>query len=169
MSTYNPPNSEEYSKSQIKGIHLGDFIYWDEEKQTEFIKSTYGWKETHVEGTYKRYKSAECIMPGVHDFANYLKRGYGRASFHASADVRAGIVTREEAFENLVPMDSVVPKALDYYSSITGISREEFINTLRMQRHPALGTQEIPITENNMDYKPPRLFIDDLREWIKDE
>ena len=169
LSTYNPPNSEEYSKSQIKGIHLGDFIYWDEEKQTEFIKSTYGWKETHVEGTYKRYKSAECIMPGVHDFANYLKRGYGRASFHASADVRAGIVTREEAFENLVPMDSVVPKALDYYSSITGISREEFINTLRMQRHPALGTQEIPITENNMDYKPPRLFIDDLREWIKDE
>ena len=54
-------------------IHLGDYIYWDDEKQTEFIKKEYGWKETEMEGTYKRYKSVECIMAGVHDFACYLK------------------------------------------------------------------------------------------------
>lgn len=169
MSTYTTPNAEEYANAKINGIHLGDYIYWDEEKQTEYIKEKYGWKETHVEGTYKRYKSAECIMPGVHDFANYLKRGYGRASFHASADVRAGIVTRDEAFEKLVPLDAVVPKALDYYSEITGVSREEFIETISELKHPALGKQEVPVTENTMSYKTPRLFIDDLRAWIQDE
>jgi N-acetyl sugar amidotransferase len=169
MSTYITPDAEEYATAQINGIHLGDYMYWDDEKQTEFIKEEYGWKETNIEGTYKRYKSAECIMPGVHDFANYLKRGYGRASFHASADVRAGIVTRDEAFEKLVPLDAVVPKVLDYYSEITGISRVEFIETISELRHPALGKQEVPIIENTMNYKTPRLFIDDLRDWIEDE
>jgi N-acetyl sugar amidotransferase len=169
LEIYRTPNSAEYAEAQISGIHLGDYIFWDEERQTEFIKQEYGWKETHVEGTYKRYKSAECIMPGVHDFANYLKRGYGRASFHASADVRAGIINREEAFEKLTPLDSVVPKALEYYSEITGINLEKFIETVSKQKHPALQDQNIPITKNTMEYKPPRLFIDDLRDWVSNE
>jgi N-acetyl sugar amidotransferase len=169
LGTFQTPNSAQYADSGIHGIHLGDYIYWDDERQTEFIKNEYGWKDTSIEGTYKRYKSAECIMPGVHDFANYLKRGYGRASFHASADVRAGIVTRDEAFEKYVPLDSVVPRALDYFSEITGITREEFVNTLFNQRHKALGDQELPIIENQNGLSRPTLFIEDLRRWVTNE
>ena len=169
LSTYQTPDAASYEKAQIKGIHLGNYIYWDDERQTEFIKKEYGWRETKIEGTYKRYKSAECIMPGVHDFANYLKRGYGRASFHASADVRAGIISRDEAFEKLVPLDAVEPKALDYYSEITGISKEEFASTLRNLRHKALGDEELPIVQNNEGYRKPTLFIEDLRRWIENE
>ena len=169
LGTYQTPDSATYEEAQIQGIHLGNYIYWDDERQTEFIKQEYDWRETKIEGTYKRYKSAECIMPGVHDFANYLKRGYGRASFHASADVRAGLINREEAFEKLTPLDSVVPKALEYYSKITGINRDEFIETVSQLKHPALQDQSIPITENSMDYKPPRLFVEDLRDWISNE
>ena len=169
LGTFQTPNSAQYADSGIHGIHIGDYIYWDDERQTEFIKNEYGWKDTSIEGTYKRYKSAECIMPGVHDFANYLKRGYGRASFHASADVRAGIVTRDEAFEKYVPLDSVVPRALDYFSEITGITREEFVNTLFNQRHKALGDQELPILENQNGLSRPTLFIEDLRRWVDNE
>ncbi len=169
LGTYRTPDAASYEKAQIQGIHLGNYIYWDDERQTEFIKQEYGWRETNIEGTYKRYKSAECIMPGVHDFANYLKRGYGRASFHASADVRAGIISRDEAFEKLVPLDAIEPKALDYYSEITGISKEEFVNTLRNQRHKALGNTELPIVPNTEQYRKPTLFIEDLKRWIEDE
>jgi N-acetyl sugar amidotransferase len=169
LGTYQTPDADSYEKAKIKGIHLGNYIYWDDERQTEFIKKEYGWRETKIEGTYKRYKSAECIMPGVHDFANYLKRGYGRASFHASADVRAGIISRDEAFEKLVPLDAVEPKALDYYSEITGISKEEFASTLRSLRHKALGDEELPVVQNNESYRKPTLFIDDLRRWIENE
>jgi N-acetyl sugar amidotransferase len=169
LGTYRTPDAASYEKAQIQGIHLGNYIYWDDERQTEFIKQEYGWRETNIEGTYKRYKSAECIMPGVHDFANYLKRGYGRASFHASADVRAGIISRDEAFEKLVPLDAIEPKALDYYSEITGISKEEFVNTLRNQRHKALGNTELPIVQNTEQYRKPTLFIEDLKRWIEDE
>jgi len=169
LETYKTPTASEYENANIFGIHLGDYIFWDEERQTEFIIDEYGWKETKIEGTYKRYKSAECIMPGVHDYANYLKRGYGRASFHASADVRAGIISREDAFEKLVPLDSVVPQGLDYYSEITGIEREEFERILGEQRHASLGSQELKITENPRNYKKPTLFIDDLRRWVESE
>lgn len=169
LETFRTPSAGEYEDANIFGIHLGDYIFWDEERQTEFIIDEYGWKETRIEGTYKRYKSAECIMPGVHDYANYLKRGYGRATFHASADVRAGIISREEAFEKLVPLDSVVPQGLDYYSEITGIERDEFERILGEQRHSALGSQELKITENPRNYKKPTLFIDDLRRWVESE
>ncbi len=169
LAGYQQPDAKAYSSANIQGIHLGDYIFWDEERQTEFVKEVYGWKETNIEGTYKRYKSAECIMPGVHDFACYLKRGYGRASFHASNDVRAGLVTREEAFESLVPLDSVEPNALAYYSSITGISREEFIQALEGQKLDSLKGISLPIVENPNKDASPRLFIDDLRKWIESD
>jgi hypothetical protein len=167
LETYQQPSAESYNGAGIEGIHLGDYIFWDEERQTEFVKSQYGWKETNVEGTYKRYKSAECIMPGVHDFACYLKRGYGRASFHASNDVRAGLITREEAFESLVPLDQVEPNALEFYSSITGISREEFISALEGQRHESLKGINLPIVENPNKGNKPKLFIDELKGWVE--
>ena len=167
LKMYEPLSSKQYSDAGIQGIHLGDYIFWDEERQTEFVKETYGWKETYIEGTYKRYKSAECIMPGVHDFACYLKRGYGRASFHASSDVRAGLVTREEAFEELVPLDQVVPNALSYYSEITGISQEEFIQKLNSKKHKSLLGVSLPIVENPNPEKTPKLFINELKEWIE--
>jgi N-acetyl sugar amidotransferase len=167
LSVYQQPDKDSYSLAGIQGIHLGDYIFWDEERQTEFVKETYGWKETNIEGTYKRYKSAECIMPGVHDFACYLKRGYGRASFHASNDVRAGLVTREEAFEELVPMDQIEPNALSYYSKITGITREEFIDIVGSQKHESLKGVQLPIVENPNKDNSPKLFIEDLKRWIE--
>ena len=51
-------------------------MFWDMEKQSEFIIKEYGWKEDKVEGTYKRYKSVECKMPG-HDYSKFIKRGFG--------------------------------------------------------------------------------------------
>ena len=33
-------------------------------------------ERTQMEGAYKGYKSAECIMSGLHDFTCYLKRGW---------------------------------------------------------------------------------------------
>jgi N-acetyl sugar amidotransferase len=167
LNMYEPLTSKQYSDAGIQGIHLGDYIFWDEERQTEFVKEAYGWKETYIEGTYKRYKSAECIMPGVHDFACYLKRGYGRASFHASSDVRAGLVTREDAFEELVPLDQVIPNALSYYSEITGISQEEFIQKLDSKKHNSLLGVSLPIVENPNPERSPKLFINELREWIE--
>ena len=126
----NPP-TEELEKAKVKGIHLGEYIFWDSERQVEFIKKHYGWKENDVQGTYKKYKSVECIMAGVHDYAKFIKRGYGRATDHACDDVRHGLLTREEAFEILKKVDPVEPENLKKYLEITGMSKEEFIKILK--------------------------------------
>ncbi len=128
------PKPEEIERVGVVGIHLGDYIFWDDERQVEFIKKVYGWKEDYVEGTYKRYKSVECIMSGVHDFTKFLKRGYGRATDHASQDVRYGLLTRKEAFKLIKEYDPKKPDSLDYYLKITGYSEKEFFKIMKSHR-----------------------------------
>jgi len=126
LAPFKLPSADEVAEVGIVGIHLGDYLFWDDERQMEFIRDQYGWREDHVEGTFKRYKSVECVMAGVHDYTKFLKRGFGRGTDHASMDVRAGLLTRDEAFELAKKHDSERPAGLDYYLRITGFTEAEF-------------------------------------------
>ena len=142
---FNVPTLEEVERVGVYGVHLGDFIFWDEERQTEFIREEYGWKETEMEGAYKGYKSAECIMAGVHDFTCYLKRGYGRTTFQACLDVRSGLMTREEGFNLAKKIDSERPGALDYFLKITEMSEAKFYETMTELKHLKLIDIDVPV------------------------
>jgi N-acetyl sugar amidotransferase len=139
------PSQAELDSVGVWWINLGDYIFWDDERQAEFLHDTYGWKETRMEGTYKRYKSVEDIMSGMHDFTCYLKRGYGRCTVQASLDVRNGLLTREEAFTLIREYDTERPEALDYYLEITGTTEAEFYETMKKQRVPKMKNIDIPI------------------------
>jgi N-acetyl sugar amidotransferase len=134
LAPFRLPSVEEIEQVGVVGIHLGDYLFWDDERQMEFVRDVYGWREDHVEGAYKRYKSVECRMAGVHDYTKFLKRGFGRGTDHASADVRAGLVTREEAFELAKAADTERPSALDYYLQVTGVTEEEFQSVMSDHR-----------------------------------
>jgi N-acetyl sugar amidotransferase len=134
LQPFELPSAEDCERIGLVGIHLGDFIFWDGERQMEFVRDTYGWREDRVEGTYKRYKSVECRMAGVHDYSKFIKRGFGRGTDHASQDLRAGLLTREEAFELAKKLDTERPEALDYYLDITGLTEEEFVRVLKSLR-----------------------------------
>lgn len=136
------PSIEDCERVGVVGIHLGNYIFWDEERQAEFVRETYGWREDSVEGTYKGYKSVECRMPGVHDYSKFLKRGFGRTTDHASSDVRAGLLTREEGFELIKRIDSKRPHALDEYLQVTGYTEEEFRKILKEKRE--LNAKALP-------------------------
>ena len=131
---YTLPSVEEIEKEEIIGIHLGDYMFWDDESQMEFVRDNYGWEEDKVEGSYKGYKSVECIMEGVHVYSNLIKRGYGRATYHASEDVRKGLLLRSEGFELGKKHDTERPKVLDYYLGITGYKEEEFEQVIKKTR-----------------------------------
>jgi len=135
---FETPSVDECEAIGLHGIHLGDFLFWDDERQMEFVRDTYGWHETEMEGTYKCYKSAECIMAGVHDYTCYLKRGFGRGTVHASQDVRAGLLTREEGFELAQKYDPERPHALDFYLKETGYTEQEFREVMDGHRHPQI-------------------------------
>lgn len=134
MTPFQPPSLEELERVGVVRIFLGDYMFWDAERQTEFVVKEYGWCEDDVEGTYKRYKSVECIMPGVHDYAKFIKRGFGRGTDFANQDVRAGLMTREEGFEIAKQYDSRRPDALDHFLEITGMTEDEFIEAVKRLR-----------------------------------
>ena len=110
-------------------------------------------QETEIEGTYKGYKSAECIMPGMHDFTNYLKRGYGRSTYQASVDVRNGLLSREEGFELANKYDMEIPESLEYYLKITGMSKEEFYKLMKEKRLDEIKNIELPVIQKTRKNK----------------
>lgn len=130
LSPWMYPDRERLRQSRVRYIHLGDYFFWDEERQVEFVKRNYEWMEASVENAYKGYKSVECVMAGVHDYANFVKRGIGRSTVQASTDVRRGLLTREEGFELAKAFDTQRPHALDFYLKLTGLSEAEFEQTL---------------------------------------
>ena len=125
LSNWSYPSHKELFKFDPYIIHLGQYIFWDEQKNIDFVSKYFGWKNTKAENTYKGYKSNECTMAGVHDYLNFLKRGIGRASVHASDDVRRGLITREQGFELIKKHDIQKPHALEYYKKITGLKNKD--------------------------------------------
>ncbi|QQG37324.1 MAG: N-acetyl sugar amidotransferase [Micavibrio aeruginosavorus] len=153
LAPFRLPSYEEIKNKGVIALHLGNYVFWDGEKQTEILRDRYGWKEDRVEGTYKQYKSVECVMPGVHDFTKFLKRGYGRGTDFAAQDRRAGLMTREEANELVREYDPVEPEALEYYLEITGYSREEFYAIMDKQREKLGVLSKEEIAAALEDYK----------------
>lgn len=125
LSNWSYPNQRYLKKFSPEIIHLGQFMFWDEQKNIDFVSKHFGWTNSMVENTYKGYKSNECVMAGVHDYINFLKRGIGRATVHASDDVRRGLITREQGFNLIKEHDIKKPHAMTYYKKITGLNDKE--------------------------------------------
>lgn len=134
MSPWIYPSPEVLGRTKVRYVHLGDYFFWDEERQVEFIKRNFEWMDSRVENTYKGYKSVECVMAGVHDYTNFIKRGVGRGTIHAAEDIRRGLLTREEGCELAKKFDAERPHALDFYLSLTGFSEDELETTLKEAR-----------------------------------
>lgn len=143
INSFELPSLEDMETVGVVGLHLGDFIFWDPERQVEFIKKEYGWQEDIIEGSYKRYKSVECIMEGMHSYTKFLKRGFGRATDHASQDVRTGLLTREEGFELAKRYDTERPDVLEFLLKETGLTETEFNEIMKKHREQNIGKQGI--------------------------
>jgi N-acetyl sugar amidotransferase len=130
LSKWFYPEKKSLENSKIRYLHLGNYMFWDEEKQVEFIVNNYEWMNSRVENSFKGYKSTECVMAGLHDYSNFIKRGIGRGTVQASDDIRRGLLTREEGIELAKKHDTQRPHALDFYLEITGHTEQEFESIL---------------------------------------
>jgi hypothetical protein len=63
---------------------------------------------------------------GVHDLLKFIKFGYGRASDHASKDIRTGYMTRAQGIEMVRKYDHVVSNDLYHWLDYVGLSLDEF-------------------------------------------
>ena len=126
------PSDEEIIGAGVRGIYIGNFFKWDPNRQTELVRERYGWKtsERPFERTYRRSSNLDDRYEnGVHDLLKFIKFGYGRASDHASKDIRTGYMTREQGIEMVRKYDHVVSSDLPYWLDYVGMSESEFWTT----------------------------------------
>lgn len=143
LEFYELPSDEALNELGLVGLFLGDYIDWDGKKNAEFIKKEYGWHGAEYgqsndgyiapygpvcEGTYEDFENTECKMPGVHDYLKFLKLGYGRASDHASMDIRRGLMTREKAMEKIEEYDGKRPSSLYWLLGYMEMTENEFLD-----------------------------------------
>ena len=123
------PTDEEVLRVGVRGLYVGNFFKWDPNANTKLMQEKYGWKEAEkpFERTYRRMSNLDDRYEnGIHDLLKFIKFGYGRASDHASKDIRTGYMSREEGIEMVRKHDHVVSSDLYYWLDYVGISEDEF-------------------------------------------
>ena len=85
---------------------------------------------------------------GVHDLLKFIKFGYGRATDHASKDIRTGYLTRDEGIKMVKKYDHVVSSDLDYWLDYVKMSKDEF-----WQIADTFRSNKVWWIENNKWYK----------------
>jgi N-acetyl sugar amidotransferase len=126
------PSDQEIIENNVRGLYIGNYFKWDPNFQTELVKNRYGWME-YAKGFQRTYRKMSNLDDryenGVHDLLKFIKFGYGRASDHASKDVRTGYISRDQAINYVRHYDHVVSDDLYHWLEYVEMSEEEFWTT----------------------------------------
>ena len=145
------PNDKEIEKLGIRGIFMGNYLYWDSEKNLKKAKEL-GFKEnpTPYERTYRKFSNVDDIHEnGIKDYLKFIKFGYGRCTDHTSKDIRLNSLSRKEGIKLVKKYDHVKPReSLEYFLNMVNISEEEFDKVADSFRDPRVWW-----IENNMWWK----------------
>ena len=123
------PSDEEILRVGVRGIYIGNFFKWDPNWHAQMVQKKYDWKPAPqpFERTYRRFSNLDDRYEnGIHDLLKFIKFGYGRASDHASKDIRTGYMTREQGVEMVKKYDHVVSSDLQYWLDYVDMSEQEF-------------------------------------------
>jgi len=129
LAPYMYPTKEELDAIGTKSISLGNYISWNQEKQTEIIKKELDWQEDEVESLYPNtlsYDKVECMFTGIRDYIKFLKRGFSRITHRTTIDIKQGKMTRDEALGLINKYEKRKPKSLSVFLEYICMSEDEF-------------------------------------------
>ncbi len=139
MQAFTYPTDAQLETAAIRGIYLGNYIRWDAQKQIELMIELYDYETADQERTFNKYETVHCHhSAGTHDYIKFLKYGYGKASDHASRDIRLKRMTREDGIEFVKKYQNKRPKDLDLFLSWIGMNEKEFFTTIDHFRHKSI-------------------------------
>lgn len=129
LKPYIYPSDEEIKNVGITAIFLGSYIKWDIFKQLELVKKLGFCEDNEIrEGTYDSWENLDVKFTSFHDYFKFLKFGFGRATDHASIEIRYGRITREKGLELVKKHEGKIPlKYLDEFLKEAEISYDQFI------------------------------------------
>jgi N-acetyl sugar amidotransferase len=133
------PSDDDLFDLEIRGIHLNNYIEWDPNTNTELIIKEYGWRQSSkkFDRTYRVFSNLDDIHEnGAHDYLKFIKFGYGRCTDHASKDIRAGKMTRDEGIKLVREYDSNRPSDLDRWLAYVDMSEDDWNSHCDTLRDP---------------------------------
>ena len=141
LTPYFYPLDEEINKVGVTGIFLGSYFFWDAKKQLEIIlQNGFSLKtDGPVEGTYTNYENLDEKMHGLHDYLKYVKYGFGRATDHASIDIRNNRLTRKQGLEKVIEFDGKYPHyGIKTFIKYSGMAKKEIDTIIDSFTNPIL-------------------------------
>jgi N-acetyl sugar amidotransferase len=133
------PSDEEILESKVRGLYIGNYFKWEPYQQTEIVKSQYLWQESPLDfdRTYRKISNLDDRYEnGIHDYLKFIKFGYGRASDHASKDIRAGLITRDEGIDLVKKYDAAIPSDLYHWLEYVNYDEKKFWEIVDSFRSP---------------------------------
>jgi N-acetyl sugar amidotransferase len=134
------PTDEQIQQTEVRGIYLSNFFYWDAKQQGELMIKEWGFNTVSFkrDRTFNIYAKLDDHANDVHDYLKYLKFGYGRTTDDASMEIRHGRMTREEGQELVKEYDATEPSSLGYYCEFLGITKKHFYDLVEPMRDPKI-------------------------------
>ncbi len=138
------PSDEEVEKVGLRGIFLGNYDPWDANEHAALVTERYAWQPSPVpfERTYRRMSNIDDRYEnGAHDYLKFVKFGYGRATDHASKDIRAGYMSRAQGIEMVRKYDHVRSSDIDYWLNYVDRDAQWFDRIADSFRDPRVWTK----------------------------
>jgi imidazoleglycerol phosphate synthase cyclase subunit len=152
MSLWKYPTDQEIFDLDLRGIYIGNYVYWEANEHTKLMIEKYGFRvhDEPFDRTYRQMSNLDDMHEnGAHDYLKYIKFGYGRCTDHVCKDIRAGLISRDEGIERVRQMDHVKPRDLARWLEYVEMSENEF--------------DRIADT-----FRDPRVWRRVRGEWVKD-
>ena len=139
LQAFTYPSDEQLEKSRVRGIYLGNYIFWDSQKQIEDMIIKYGYETQVQDRTFNTYESIYCWNnASVHDYIKFLKFGFGKVTDHASRDIRLKRISREDGKELVKKFQNKKPEYFQHFLDWLEISEEYFFECVNPFRDPKI-------------------------------
>ncbi|MFZ5806402.1 MAG: N-acetyl sugar amidotransferase [Verrucomicrobiota bacterium] len=134
------PTDEEIQRTEVRGIYLSNFVYWDAKTNVELMMKEWNFGAVTYQRnrTFNQYAKLDDHANDVHDYLKYLKFGYGRSTDDATTEIRHGRLTREEGKELVKRYDAREPDSLGFYCDFLGITKKKFYDMVTPMRDPKI-------------------------------
>lgn len=145
LSSWMYPKDQHLLDLDLRGIYLGNYVWWEANEHTELVVGTYGFEvsDEPFDRTYRRMSNLDDMHEnGVHDYLKFVKFGYGRCTDHACKDIRAGLITREQGVELVRQYDHVKPSDLARWLDYVGWDEAHFDRIADTFRDPRVWRRE---------------------------
>jgi imidazoleglycerol phosphate synthase cyclase subunit len=145
MILWKYPTDRQLFDLDLRGIFLGNYVYWEGNEHTKLVIERYGFEVNDVQfdRTYRTMSNLDDMHEnGIHDYLKYIKFGYGRATDHTCKDIRAGMMGRDRAIELVNHYDPVKPGDLKRWLEYVDMSEDEFDRIADTFRDPRVWRME---------------------------